>query len=457
MNVNKRSFGGNKTGRIILLLAAGCFAFSTVLPIKAWGFGNFIRIIAYNAGGMGRGGTCIAIGDDPSNLNFNPAIIGETESNALDINLLSIFKELDITYTGTNNTVYTSSDKDRIDLAPCISYAHNNKNSPWSWGFSLSVPDAVSTDYTIQSKYFGPVNAFSQILHIKFGPVVAYQVTPDLFIGTRLSLDHGSVDLRMPIGLTYIDLGECSAFGVSTSVGVLYKPTENLNIGLYYEAPTWMKDMESKNADGYLSIMTPGGRIDFSNLDVTLNNVQFSQNFGLGVAYMPSRSWRLSADVRYFNWHKHWKEIEVEYSGTGSAAMIAGNLPTTIIIPAHVSDQVTFGLGLEYFFEEIYSVSAGYHHAHDAMSDNYLLPFVPATMEHTLTCGFSVMPSKNIRFGISLMYGIWADPSATSYHGYDQSLEMQLGLPPHSLDSELNNATTDRTMRNIQLSLCVYW
>ncbi|MDY6973284.1 MAG: outer membrane protein transport protein, partial [Thermodesulfobacteriota bacterium] len=359
--------------------------------------------------------------------------------------------------TGTNNNLYTSTDKDRIDLAPSICYAHNNKHSPWSWGLSLSVPDAVNTDYTIQSKYFGPVNGFSQILHIKFGPVVAYQVTPNLYVGTRLSIDHSSADLRMPVGLAYIDIGECSAFGLSGSVGILYKPTEKLNLGLYYEAPTMMKDLESKNADGYLSLMSPAGRIDFSNLDVTLNDMQFSQNLGIGLAYRPSRAWRLSADVRYFSWHKDWKDLEIVYSGASAAAMTAAGVPTTIKIPTNVSNQVTFGLGVEHFFGEIYTVSAGYHHAHDAMSDNYMLPFIPATMEHTITCGFSVRPSATIKMGISLMYGIWADPSAGPYHGYDQSLEMQLGLPPGSLDSEYNGATTDRTMRNIQLSFSVYW
>ncbi|MDY6974491.1 MAG: hypothetical protein SV775_19590 [Thermodesulfobacteriota bacterium] len=43
-------------GRIMSLLAVELLILNTFLPVGAWGFGNYIRVIAYNAGGMGRGG-----------------------------------------------------------------------------------------------------------------------------------------------------------------------------------------------------------------------------------------------------------------------------------------------------------------------------------------------------------------------------------------------------------------
>jgi len=439
-------------------MAAGYFVFLTIcLPAQAWAAVDFPRVIGYNAGSIGRGGNAIAIGDDPSNMNINPALISETENNALEISLLTVFKELEFTYTGTNNNSYTSHDKDRVLLVPGISYSHRDKNSPWSWGFTFAAPDFVASDYTIQSKNFGPVNGFSEIIHLRFGSAVAYQLTPNLSIGGRLGIDHGWMDLRLPLGLAYLDFGQCDGFGFSAAVGFLYKPTENLSFGLYYESATLMQDMESKNADGFISLMTPWGKVDFPDLDVKINDMQFPQNLGLGVAFKPSPAWRLSGDVKYLNWNRHWDELEVEFSGAGAVAMDAIGIPRTLKIPVHADDQITFGLGTEYFFGEIYTLSAGYHYGNNAMGDNYTVPFIPAEVEHTITCGFSVMPARNIKFGVSFGYAIMDDSTASSPHPYDQSLEMQLGLPTGALNSELSGSKTDYAVQIIQLSFSVYW
>ncbi|MDY6970999.1 MAG: outer membrane protein transport protein [Thermodesulfobacteriota bacterium] len=442
----------------IILLFAGCVVFlCTHIPVEVCAVVDFTRLIGSNAGSMGRGGTAIAIGDDPSNMTVNPALIGETEGNALDVNLLFIFKDFDFTYTGTNDNSYTSTDKDRLLIAPGISYAHKIENSPLSWGLTMTAVDAVATDYSMQSKNFGPVNGFSEIIHFLFGPSVAYDVNQRFSVGIRLGIDYAWMDLRMPMGLAYLDIGQCDGLGLSASAGLLYKPRENLSFGLYCESPTLMNDLESKNADGFIGMATPLGEMNFSNLDVTVNDVEFPLNFGFGVAYRPSPGWRLSADLKYFDWDTRWEEMEVEFSGAGATAMDAAGIPRTLKMPVHVDDQITFGFGAEFLLSEMCALSAGYHYGDNAMTDNYLLPFIPATIEHTLTCGFSFMPTKNIKLGISYIYSIFDNPSSSAYHAYDKSLEMQLGLPPGALNSEFNNVETDWIAHNIQITISFYW
>ncbi|SPD72428.1 hypothetical protein PITCH_A1350009 [uncultured Desulfobacterium sp.] len=433
--------------------------FMLYLPSQVWGFAHYTRVIGYNAGAMGRGGTSIAIADEPSNVNFNPALISETESNALDVNLLLIFPQFDFTYTGTDNKRYTATDKDRMAMGPGVSYAHKNKNSPWSWGLAFSAPDAITTDYTIQSKHFDSVNMYSEIMHLRFGPIVAYQLTPKLSMGIRFFVDYSSVDFRTPLGLVCMDLGQADGYGVSGGVGLLYKPSEDLNFGFYYESSTLLQDLETRSADSYLKLYDPGSSTTktYSNMVAKVNNLQFPQNFGIGVAYRLLPSLRLSADVRYFNWKKDWKEMEVEYSGMGSGYMAADGIPTSIKLPFNVDNQTIFGLGLEYSLSEMSALSVGYCYGDDATGANYLFPITPATMEHTVTAGLSFLPAKHVRLGISFLYGFFNDPKASSLHGYDRSLERQMGLPPGSINSELSGSEVDYTVYNIQLSATIFW
>ena len=426
-------------------------------PVSSWGFVDWVKVIGPNASANGRGGTVIAIGDDPSGVEVNPALISETEGTALETNLLLIFPDMRLKYNGTGGERYKSTDKDRLLLAPGISFAHKVKDSPWSWGLSMAAPDAIATDYTFKSKFYGSVNASSELFHLRFGPAIAYQITPKLSIGARIDVDYGSLDLRMPMGLAFMDIGQCDGFGVSASVGLFYKPRENLSFGLYYESPTAMEDLDSKNKDGFLKVMTPGGVADFSNMDVTVKDLQFSQNFGIGVAYSPLPALRLSADAKYIDWNTDWNEMKLKFSGDGADAMEAAGIPTTLTVPLNIKDQLTFALGAEYFFDEIYKVSLGYHYGDDAMRDNYLFPFIPAEFEHTLTCGFAMRPTKTVKIALAYMYAFVDSASSSSHHAYDDSLEQQLGLPSGALQSEYNNAKTNYHCQNAQISVTVYW
>jgi long-chain fatty acid transport protein len=429
------------------------------IPIQAWGFAHYTRVIGYNAGAMGRGGTSIAISNEPSNGNFNPALISELKSNALDINLLLIFPDFDFTYTGTGNERYTATNKDRMSIGPGITYAHKNKDSPWSWGLTFSAPDAICTDYTIQSKHFDSVNAYSEIIHLRFGPIAAYQLTPKLSVGAKFVVDYCSADFRAPLGPVFMDLGQADGYGVSGGLGLLYKPGEDLSLGLYYESSTLLQDLETRSADAYLKLYDPGSAATttYSNMVVNVNDMQFPQNFGIGVAYKPFSSLRLSADVRYFNWKKDWEELEVEYSGSGAEDMAADGIPTSIKLPVNIDNQITLGFGAEYSLSEVSALSVGYCYGDDATGANYLFPLTPATMEHTVTAGLSFLPAEHLRVGISFLYGIFNDPKASSLHGYDRSLEKQMGLPPGSINSELSDSEVDYTVYNVQTSVTIFW
>ncbi len=432
-----------------------CFVFlSLMIPRSARAFLDTLKMTAFNSGAFARGGTAVAIGvDEPTNMNFNPAVISETLSNTLDLNLLFTTADFDFVHYTPDGTRENDQGKDRICVIPHVGYAHHIEDSRWTWGIAMAVVDGFGCDYTFNSNYFGPVNTYSEMLHMRISPALSYQITPELAFGTRIGLDYGSLDMRIPFGIAKFDLGQCDGFGFSLGAGFLYKPSDKWSFGIYY-SNTFMNDLRTKNDDGSIAVdfdgSGPGGITYFSKLDVRVKNFDFPQHYGAGFAYRPNPSWRLSADIKYINWKRNWDQLELVFDGEAVPLK-------KIKFPVHIDDQTPLSLGLEYFFGEDkkYSAIIGFHYNDEAMTENYLIPIVPAEVQYQYSCGFSVKPAETCKFGIAFIYGDMDDPHSKSQHAYDKAIAEQFGR--ETIDSELNNSKVKYAEYNIQLSFVQYW
>jgi len=64
----------NKKQYLYRLIIFMFIAISIIFPRNSFAFLDFIKFIGHNAESMGRGGTAIGIGDEPSNANFNSVV-----------------------------------------------------------------------------------------------------------------------------------------------------------------------------------------------------------------------------------------------------------------------------------------------------------------------------------------------------------------------------------------------
>ena len=99
-----------------------CFVFlSLMVPLSARAFLDTFKMIAFNSGAFAGTPLNVAIGvDEPTNMNFNPAVINETLSNTLDLNLLFITSDLDFVHYRPDGTRENDQGKDRIAVMPHI-------------------------------------------------------------------------------------------------------------------------------------------------------------------------------------------------------------------------------------------------------------------------------------------------------------------------------------------------
>ena len=452
-----------------ILIIICCFLFMTIsIPQKSWAFLDFIHRISQNAAQTSRGNTVCAIGEQPTDTTFNPALGSfiTQNMNGMDDSLETYFMfattDFEFRYDGTNGDRYNTRGTDNFAALPELAYLHHIKDSPMTWGLNFYIPDGFMVDYSYNTKYFGGMNTHTQIVHYRFGPFLSYEITPNLSVGARIAADYANINLRLPFGMAFFNTGEMYGYGWSTTIGLAYKLNEKLQCGLYYDDTYMQGSAKSKNRDGDVKMCTTpvsGGvgspYADFNNIDMQVQNLDFPRNFGFGVAYMPTPSWRFTADIKYLMWDEDFDKLTLKiHSKDFAAANPKGT--NKIFLPLGIDNQMPVSVGVEYFFGDIYRLGVGYHYHDVAMDNDQFIPSVPTTSTHFISTGLTIKPAETVKIDFAVGLGFMDDGKIKS-SSYDRSIEKQLGLPAGSLDSEYNNSTQDFQQYNFEIGFTCYW
>jgi long-chain fatty acid transport protein len=115
---------------------------------------------------------------------------------------------------------------------------------------------------------------------MKFAPTIAYQALPNLSVGTSLQINYSALDLGD---------GNVSAYSYGVKLGGIYKPIDQLSIGLVYTSP---------------QEATYNHVFDFNNNGRRSNlTLEQPQELGLGVAYEFSElRLLLETNAKWINW-----------------------------------------------------------------------------------------------------------------------------------------------------------
>ena len=123
---------------------------------------------------------------------------------------------------------------------------------------------------------------YTNLQLMKFAPTIAYQVLPNLSVGTSLQINYSSLDLGE---------GTSAAYSYGVEVGVLYKPLDQLSLGLTYTSP---QEAKYDNV-AHLDQTNPNKWQDLK--------LEQPQQVGLGVAYeFLKPRLLLETDVKWINW-----------------------------------------------------------------------------------------------------------------------------------------------------------
>ncbi|MFC4873698.1 OmpP1/FadL family transporter [Negadavirga shengliensis] len=155
--------------------------------------------------------------------------------------------------------------------------------------------------------------------------------------------------------------------GVNLGLGVIYKPVDQLNVGLNFKSPTWMRINEEYNADIFADFSPPYQDPEFGSIaesdaetDIFISsyNLRTPMRAGVGLTYFFGKNGFLSADMDY-----------LDYSTANLRSNVFNTGEDNRDIRQLYGQTVNYRVGGEYRLE-MFRIRAGYAFYGDPFQDN---------------------------------------------------------------------------------------
>ena len=149
--------------------------------------------------------------------------------------------------------------------------------------------------------------------------------------------------------------------GVDLSLGVIYKPIDNLNLGLSFKSPTWMRINDEFDADiiaeFYDIVSDPEVYEEVSDLYLTTINLRSPMKVSVGGSFFFNKNGFITADVDY-----------VDYSSMRLSSPDFSMNNNNNHIRTRTTTAINYRAGAEYRFN-MFRVRAGVAYYGDPMED----------------------------------------------------------------------------------------
>jgi long-chain fatty acid transport protein len=267
---------------------------------------------------------------------------------------------------------------------------------------TMPVPDSLGV-YSMQPITWGTTGtdgnqhpliekeSYSSIGIVDIHPTVSYRIMDNLSIGAGLSVNYGMIGIKslkpnlsatgaytyyVP---TFMEL-EGTGIGYGANFGIMYKPTENMSLGLSGKMPSTIKlsgDLKLRTYINSVVASTMGQANPFVSVfdteaDATLN---LPGDIGMGLSFAVLENWKVNADFTYTMWNVLDKVI-VEFKDTyyTSAADTIGVSEREMVM--NWDNTMRFNLGTEYTMGAN-AYRLGYFYDQSPIPDGTLSPTWP--------------------------------------------------------------------------------
>ena len=405
---------------------------------------NGDNLIAIGPIARAMGGVGIAQPMDAISAVFaNPAAMcfGEyCPGSEFDFSGTLFMPKVDAKVTNSAGT-FEDDSEDNVYAIPAIGFSVPITSSDSNWRFGLAaygvsglgvdyrgtnLDNSQFYDFSNGANPLGPyapmaAGEYTELQIMKFAPSIAFQPNTRISLGLAVHIDYGTLDLRS---------GGSSGYAFGLQPGIIYKPTDNLSLGLTYTSP---QKIDHKNVT------------DFDQ-DGTLDSLELAspQQFGLGVAYdFFETGLVLETNVKWLNWSNAEGYEDFDWE-----------------------DQWVFAIGAQFKPIDKLVVRAGYNYAENPLKEhngwdgsynpltgapssvNYVqgkpvasyyyetfrIIGFPAIVEHHLTLGIGYQFTDKLSLDLGFMYAFENSISETGTDPFGQPVTIESTLSETSLD-----------------------
>jgi long-chain fatty acid transport protein len=242
------------------------------------------------------------------------------------------------------------------------------------FGGGMYGTSGLGVDYDVfNAGAFGQADIYTAIQFWKMAPTVAGRVTDRLTLGVALNADYQSVEINEAFrGITLVGAPSVvslnlsrspGTFGLGTTIGAMYKVSDRVDVGFAYSSQQYFQNTEYRLPSGAVTNFpqatgtatnASAGRFDL--------DMNFPQQWALGVAARPVDRWLVSFDLKWINWAATHDSVKLKGTfGLDTNGDGVADVFNNLAFPAVVEDHLT--LGATYRFGDHWEMSGAYKKA----------------------------------------------------------------------------------------------
>lgn len=376
--------------RSFIFLALCLWAFT------ALGGGYQVRLQGGKQTGAGLIGTPFAW--DASSIFYNPGSLALYEGKfSVSAGVSGIFSNHIFQKEGTNYQART----DNPTGTPFYAYFSAKIKENFAVGVGVYTPfgSSAAWDEDWNGRYLIQDISLSAIY---IQPTVAYQYKEKFGIGAGFVYAIGNVSLNK--ALPYSEDSKASLEGGASNfgfnVGVFYKPTEKLSIGVDYRSKITMAV-----EDGEATFTVPSAFSSSVPAENTFSaELPLPGNLDFGLAYEVSEKLTLAAEVNWIMWSTY-ESLDFEFTESGELL--------NSVNPRNYKDSWIPRIGGQYKLNDVFTLRAGVYYDPSPTSEEYFTPETVSLNTVAFTLGATITPVKGLDIDISYLelHGLEAEKS----------------------------------------------
>jgi long-chain fatty acid transport protein len=403
-----------------------CLAGLALFGVSASLASNGMNMIGYGAESVGMAGADLAVTDNPSSMNINPAGVAWCEQPEFDFGLG--FMNPTLTHTDMlGNNVEDTLDRPPV---PFIGYVH--PIGDFTAGVGLFAQGGLGVEYNGLITPFAALMASgnfppgfwdlsvvpetdtvkTELANVRLTPAFGWRIGPKVTVGATLNVSYAQADMEFLPETSVladfdmsgvpgdspgemfagIEVDDVSTYGFGLRLGAQYKG-DKLAIGGAYSTET---DLDFDGGTATLNLPMLGKVV----YDAEMTDFAWPRQLGAGFAYQITQRLLIASDLDWIDWSSAIRNPTIRLSNPDNQAAPPSR---EITFPMSWDDQWVWALGFELKAAERWVARFGYNHGDTPIPEDQLRPQFPAVAEDHLTGGFGYASGKWI-FDFALEY-----------------------------------------------------
>jgi len=366
------------------------------------------RVALQGQKALAMGHTGVAMSESSEVIFFNPGAMTQLESESDFTGGLTLL-EGETKYQ--NEATLVEEETDNPLGTPLNGYFTQKMSEQMSWGLGIYTPYGNKVEWPTDWAGSHLVN-YIELQAIYIQPTIGYQVNDSTSVGFGPNMVLGSVEFNRNLSTSLTDAdGNRSNVTITAdnviawgfNLGLLHKLSDKTSLGFSYRSEVIL---EARDEDADFDDVPTALQTTFADGEFDAD-LPLPAELTIGIAYKYSDKMTLAFDFNRTFWDVY-DELKIEFDNG-----------ITSVNPRNYEDSNIFRFGLQYRYNDKWTLRGGIYFDESPVQDGYFAPETPRNDSIGYTAGASYRYSKNLEMDFSLLI-LTFDDDENSYDYYEE-------------------------------------